>query len=244
MNHHIFWHNHFKRHRMFYGPSRFVWFTIGSVATWAWIHHHHRKHNGEGCPRRVEYNWRDRVDYPGTPAQTNASSSPSPSSPPPPDYAEWQRRQQQHQQQPSEWWRPTPTHPSQSQVAPGGRFDAHVPGSSDVGLNGNGSGPALQREPGVAAAAAAAAAGTVTAAETAFPIDLDAERLRQIGRNAEETINGMSEATIDSVMGALQRLKDRMAERRGQQQPQDTERQQANPSPAPPEEPPRPHHWV
>ena len=185
-NHHVFWHNHYNRHRMFYGPSRLVWFTIGSVATWAWIHHH-RKHNGEGCSWRVEHSRRDRVDYPRTPAQDNASSSSSP--PPPPDYTEWQRRQQQ-QQQPREWSRPAPTYPSQSQGAPGGPFGAHVLGSSDAGLNGNGSGPAPQREPGVAGVAAAAAAErTVTAAETTFPLDLDAERLRQIGRNAEETVS-------------------------------------------------------
>jgi len=78
------------------------------------------------------------------------------------------------------------------------------------------------------------------------PVDTDTERLRQMGRNAEETISGMSEATIDSMMGALQRLKDRLAERHGQQQFQEFEaQQQTKPTPAPsPEESPRPRRWV
>ncbi|KAH9967135.1 hypothetical protein BC827DRAFT_1152554 [Russula dissimulans] len=235
---------------MFCGPSRFVWFTIGSFATWTWMyhhhnhHHHHCDHKGWAWSRRVEYGdgdrtRSDRVDDASTPTQGNASSSSSPDSP---DYAEWRWQQQQQLRE----WRPAPTFSSQGAHTPtgSGRFDAHVLGSSTaVGLNGSGSGTSPQREPGVAAAAAAA--GTVTAVKTTFPTDSDAERLRQIGRNAEETISGMSEATIDSVMGALQRLKDRMAERRGQQQSQNTEHQEANPAPAPPpEEPPRPRHWV
>jgi hypothetical protein len=78
-----------------------------------------------------------------------------------------------------------------------------------------------------------------------MPTDRDRERLRQMGRSAEETISGMSETTIDSMMGGLQRLKDRLAERRGQQQLQEVGPQQTNPSPATsPEEPTGPRHWV
>jgi hypothetical protein len=69
--------------------------------------------------------------------------------------------------------------------------------------------------------------------------DRDRERLRQMGRSAEETISGMSEATIDSMMNVLHRLKDRLAERRGQQE---IGPQQANPTPA--EEPTGPRHHV
>jgi hypothetical protein len=59
-------------------------------------------------------------------------------------------------------------------------------------------------------------------------------------------ISSMSEATIDGMMGALQRLKDRLAERRDQQM-QETGSQQANPTPVTspsPEQPPQPRHWV
>ncbi|KAH8983156.1 hypothetical protein EDB86DRAFT_261636 [Lactarius hatsudake] len=71
------------------------------------------------------------------------------------------------------------------------------------------------------------------------------DRLREMSRNAEETISGMSEATIDSMMGGLQRLKDRLAERRAQQfqDPQEP-LATATPRAASPEEPPHPRHWV
>jgi len=57
----------------------------------------------------------------------------------------------------------------------------------------------------------------VAEASGRIPVDREFDRLREMSRNAEETISGMSEATIDNMMGGLQRLKERLAERRGQQ---------------------------
>jgi len=70
--------------------------------------------------------------------------------------------------------------------------------------------------------------------------DRDYERLRQMGRSAEETISGMSEATIDSMMTGLQRLKDKLAERRGQE----SAFQQVNQTRATSPEEPAPRHQV
>lgn len=83
---------------------------------------------------------------------------------------------------------------------------------------------------------------TQTQSESMTPMDVDHERLRQIGRNAEETISGMSEATIDSMMNVLQRLKDRLGERRGQQQLEEIGPQQTNSTRV--EEPSGPRHRV
>jgi len=174
---------------MFCGPTRLVWFGIGSVATWAWIRHHEdrrRLHDHQGwCPARADYR-------PQTQTQT--------------------------QNTPREW---NPMTTGQGQA-----WAAHHQGQ---GTNG-------------AAPAPAPAPGTPPQS----PADQDYERLRQIGRNAEETISGMSEATIDTMMGALQRLKDRLEERRGQQQFQENEaRQQTSSMPAPlPEESSRSRHWI
>ncbi|KAH9983913.1 hypothetical protein BJV74DRAFT_886570 [Russula compacta] len=192
------------------GPSRLVWFGIGSVATWAWIHHHehhHQRHHhdpdhnqwGWGCHRRVEYRggraqW-EREEAAGAAtgaAGANASASA--------DYGEQQQRRQ---------------------IAPSLTRD-------------------WRREPAAAVRVAGAAeAQAPPAPPSAVSSDQDNEHLRQIGRNAEEAISGMSEATIDGVMGALQRLKDRLVERRTQQQWTEIESQRSNSTPASPPEQPR-----
>ncbi|KAI0292293.1 hypothetical protein BC826DRAFT_1019705 [Russula brevipes] len=196
-HHHAYWYNHGNRMFMC-GPSRLVWFGIGSVATWAWIHHRHNRdrdhdhQHGGGL-----WGYRRRVDCRGREDAPEYQ---------PPLSREWP---------PS--MRPGPRLDAQAQAAPAAPSGAGA-GSASVG------GPS-QREP-VAPALA----------------DQDLERLRQFGRNAEETISGMSEATIDSMMGALQGLKDRLADRRDQQQLQEIRTQQTTSTPPPEESPPR--RWV
>ena len=101
---------------MFCGPSRLIWFGIGSFATWAWIRHHENQRlNGQGgwCPQR-------RVDY----------------------------RAQTQTQDTSREWNPT-TMGQGTGGAPGTQ-----PPQSPLG-------------------------------------DQDYERLRQMSRNAEETVSGL-----------------------------------------------------
>jgi hypothetical protein len=116
---------------MLCGPSRLVWFGIGSVATWAWIHHH--RDQGSSCHRRVDYQrgraqWEEREEAHPAPAPPGAAAG------------EWR-------QTPSfsrEWpLRPshTPTHQGQGQGATGGtpgpssRFDNST---THVGPSGSG----------------------------------------------------------------------------------------------------------
>jgi len=118
---------------MFFGPSRLVWFGIGSVATWAWIRHHEnrdRQLHGQGwCPPRVDYR-----------AQTT-----------------------QAQNTTSREWNPTmTTGQGQSQAQGQGQGQ----GSSST------SGAAPRTPP-----------------QSPADADQDYERLRQIGRNAEETVS-------------------------------------------------------
>ncbi|KAI0256002.1 hypothetical protein BJV78DRAFT_1151421 [Lactifluus subvellereus] len=189
-----------------YGPSRFVWFTIGSVATWAWMRSHH--HEGGCSSARVCYDsraQRERVAPYGSAGYGHGDQQP---------------QQQQQQQDKASWgWRQGAGAP------PDSRFDAAARAPSDVSADGGRQGPAAEAPQ--------------------FPVDPERERLRQLGRSAEETISGMSEATIDSMMGGLQRLKERLAERRSQQL---QESQQRPPTPAapatPPEDPSLPRHWV
>lgn len=161
--HHPFWHGHHRFYNpMFYGPSRFIWFSIGSLATFAWMHY--RKGDHLNCRRTAQ------VGYDGGSG-----------------HGQWGRstrfdEQQQPQQQ--QHWGP-------HGGADGSRFDA----------NGG------QRAP----------SPVVVEASGSLPVDREFDRLREMSRNAEETISGMSESTIDSMMGGLQRLKERLAERRGQQ---------------------------
>jgi hypothetical protein len=77
--HHAYWHNYYRRPFMFCGPSRLIWFGIGSVATWAWIRHHeNERFQGRGwCPSP-----RSRIDYraqpqPQTQTQTQTAQNPS-----------------------------------------------------------------------------------------------------------------------------------------------------------------------
>ncbi|KAI9512272.1 hypothetical protein F5148DRAFT_1365513 [Russula earlei] len=216
---------------MFYGPSRLVWFALGSLATWAWMRHRRECHDRPGrCPPRLEHH--DRGSH-----------------------ARWQRA-------------PDDTASSEPVSAAAAAADrlcrvAAAAATGDTLYSRMGSDApkrrALRRPRSAAAVApspngesASAGAGADGQPEppadgpAPFCVDVDPERLRQMGRNAEETISGMSEATIDSVMGALQRLKDRLAERRGQQQAQDVDPQlTTSPAPVTPqEEPPRSRHWV
>ncbi|KAF8475228.1 hypothetical protein DFH94DRAFT_695248 [Russula ochroleuca] len=204
---------------MLCGPSRLVWFGIGSLATYAWIRHH-RDH----CPPRVDYQRRGGDGR----GQWEREEAPPPPPPSGPNYGEWRQNQNQ--------WRPA--HQSQGQgptttgapPTPTPHFDSNS--THVVPPPGGPAGGQLDQE-------------TQLLESLGIP-RAEHERLRQIGRSAEETISGMSEATIDGMMGALQRLKDRLAERRGQQM-QETGSQQANPTPATspsPERPPQPRHWV
>jgi hypothetical protein len=51
--------HHWFKYRMFYGPSRFIWFSIGSIATLAWMHHHQqhkdRPFSRIGCGPRAQW---------------------------------------------------------------------------------------------------------------------------------------------------------------------------------------------
>ncbi|KAH9074745.1 hypothetical protein EDB83DRAFT_2515609 [Lactarius deliciosus] len=174
--HHLFGYRHHKLYNpMFYGPSRFIWFSIGSLATLAWMHHHRTK---DACRHPAQIGYDDRFRGHG---QREREASP-------------RRFDEQQQQQQQQWGPPPPV--------------AEASGRS--------------------------------------PVDREQlDRLREMSRNAEETISGMSEATIDSMMGGLQRLKDRLAERRAQQfqDPQEPLATAAPRAPSP-EQSPQPRHWV
>ena len=46
MSPHPFWHGHHRFYNpMFCRPSRFIWFSIGSLATFAWMHYHQHRGN-------------------------------------------------------------------------------------------------------------------------------------------------------------------------------------------------------
>jgi hypothetical protein len=192
---HAFLHNYqhhiYRRPFMICGPSRLVWFGIGSVATWAWIRHHEKERlhgrghghghgHGEWCPRRVDY-----------PAQTQTQT-----------------------QNASREWNSNPN-PMMGHRDGQGQAQGATIATTTSGAQGGAPQPPQLPSPGA---------------------DQDYERLRQMGRNAEETvslgllllqidstivgereyltdhcseqISGMSEATIDSMMGALKGLKD------------------------------------
>jgi hypothetical protein len=173
---------------MFCRPSRFIWFSIGSLATFAWMHY--RKEGHLNCRRTAQ------VGYDGGSG-----------------HGQWGplgrnvRFDEQHQQQ-QQW---------------GSRQ-----GADDPRLDANGG----QRAPSPDASGR-------------LPVDREFDRLREMSRNAEETISGMSEATIDSMMGGLQRLKERLAERRGQQlQASQPPSATTTPLATPPEESTPPHHRV
>jgi len=184
--------HHRLHYPMFFGPSRFIWFSIGSLATFAWMHY--RRGDHLNCRRTSQ------IGYDGGSGHGQWYPQGRPA------------RFDQQQQQPQQW--------ESRQGADGSHIDA----------NGG------QREP---------PPPVVAEASGRFPADREFDRLREMSRNAEETISGMSEATIDSMMGGLQRLKDRLAERRGQQL-QDSQQPLATTTPpgTPPEGSTHPPHRV
>ncbi|EIM86869.1 uncharacterized protein STEHIDRAFT_111279 [Stereum hirsutum FP-91666 SS1] len=70
----------------------------------------------------------------------------------------------------------------------------------------------------------------------------DREKVKEIARQASETMSELSEATLDSMLAGLQSLKNRMAERRATQEQQTPQEQQPAAQSPPP--PPTPRHWV
>ena len=53
MSPHPSWHGHHGYYNpMFYRPSRFIWFSIGSLATFAWMHY--RKGDHLNCRRNAQ----------------------------------------------------------------------------------------------------------------------------------------------------------------------------------------------
>jgi hypothetical protein len=194
-HHHAYWYKHHNNNRMFMcGPSRLVWFGIGSIATWAWIHHRHNHDHPLGGP----WGHHRRVDY-------RAGEEDAP---------EYQQQQQQHPLS-REWpamMRPGPRLDAQEQAAPA------APGGAGAGSAG---GPG-QREPAVPALAdqdlerlrqfGRNAEETVRAfcGIQFFFFDqiMGTNWWPAVSLFFSEQISGMSEATIDSMMGALQGLKD------------------------------------
>ena len=94
---------------MFCGPSRLVWFAFGSVATWAWIRHHHHNHQdyqrgmGSSCPPRVGYTGRaqwEQQQQQQQPDQSHPNNSSSSLSPARGDYIGQSTQPQQPQPQP------------------------------------------------------------------------------------------------------------------------------------------------
>lgn len=125
---------------MFCGPSRIVWFAVGSVATWAWIRH--REQN----PHHCQGGWRHRrVDY-GHASDAAAAAA---------DGGErWQTPTTASGMSRESWQRPMPM-----PIGQGTGISSTTPGVP--------TGPQMQESSG----------------------DQDLERLRQVGRNAEETVS-------------------------------------------------------
>jgi len=190
---------------MFCGPSRLIWFGIGSVVTYAWMRHHRDLDHGQAggfCrprfERRVQWEREGAPPLPPPPPGASATS---------PNNGEWRQTRE---------WRPTEQGQGHGTSAGAPNTSTHVVPP----------GPTAQQQQ----------------QQDSLPIvtDRDYERLRQMGRSAEETISGMSEATIDSMMTGLQRLKDKLAERRGQE----SAFQQVNQTRATSPEEPAPRHQV
>jgi len=138
---------------MFCGPSRLIWFGLGSVATWAWIRHH-QQHRCEGTT------WPPRaVDYRGRASSWERQAAA--------DDDGGERRQMPPampmSREDSEWRRPMPMRQGQG--------TGTVPVPSTGVVVGAPPGPQLQSPPP--------------------PVDhhQDLERLREMGRNAEETVS-------------------------------------------------------
>ncbi|KAF8498529.1 hypothetical protein F5888DRAFT_178983 [Russula emetica] len=212
-----YWNHHFykRRFNMFYGPSRLVWFAFGSIATWAWIRHRHDEKH-------------HHFQGAGCPPRVGYGYNPGHRA------AQWDHEHERDQSTPNT------SNNNASSSSPG-----PSPGRGDFGQQWRQPIQPQPQPPTQPPTRSQSQSQSESMMPTQTPMDRDHERLRQIGRNAEETISGMSEATIDSMMGVLERLKDRLAERRGQQQLQEIGPQQANPTlAASPEEPIGPRHRV
>ena len=159
--HHLFLHNHYKNYRMLCGPSRLVWFAIGSVATYAWMRHHHDRdrdhrdgHPGSFWPPRFEHQHRARAQW------EREDAPPLPPAPPgAPDHGEWRRtREWRFTQQGRQGQGGAPDPSSTHVVPPGG------PGQRELA-------PPQQQQ------------------QQELVTERDYERLRQMGRSAEETVS-------------------------------------------------------
>ena len=155
MPHHHLWYNHHNRYRMFCGPSRLIWFGVGSVVTYAFMRHHRDLDHGQVggfCRPRFEQR---RVQW----ESDGAPPPPPPSGAASPNHGQWQQTRE---------WRPTDQGPSAG---------APIPSTHVVPPGGPG-----QREP---------AAQQQPQPQDSLPVvtDHDYERLRQMGRSAEETVS-------------------------------------------------------
>ena len=136
---------------MFCGPSRLIWFGIGSVVTYAWMRHHRDLDHGQAggfCRPRFERRaqW-EREGAPPLPPPPSGATSPN--------NGEWRQTRE---------WRP-----SEQGQGHGTSAGAPIP-STHVAPPG----PTAQQQQ-----------------QDSLPIvtDRDYERLRQMGRSAEETVS-------------------------------------------------------
>ena len=139
---HPYWHKHHRVYNRMFGSSRFVWFTIGSVATWAWMRSHHRH---DSCPSaRIGYDSRAQWER-GAPYRS----------------AGYGRSDHQQQKNASWDWR------QRIGAPPDSCFDA--------------------RAPSVAKASDERQGSPVEAPQSSV-VDQERERLRHMGRSAEEAV--------------------------------------------------------
>ena len=151
---------------MLCGPSRLVWFGIGSLVTYAWIRHH-RDH----CPR-VDYHRRGdgRAQWERE-RERDEAPPPPPSAP---NYGEWRQTQSQSQ------WRP----PYQGQ---GPAAAGAPPATPTLRFDSNSNSTHVVPPPGGPAAGGQFDRETQLL-ESIGITTADHERLRQMGRSAEETV--------------------------------------------------------
>jgi hypothetical protein len=131
-------HHWLKYGNRMYGPSRFIWFSIGSIATLAWMHHQHKDH--PPCSR-IGYGPRAQWEH------RNANANPPYGS-----AGSYNQQQQQQQQQNNTSW-----------------------GGQGVANNGQPHDGSMVE--------------VLQPSRPVDPVDLERERLRQLGRNAEETVS-------------------------------------------------------
>ncbi|KAI0305796.1 hypothetical protein B0F90DRAFT_1814656 [Multifurca ochricompacta] len=238
----MYWH---RRYGMVYGPSRFLWFAFGSIATLAWMRHQ-ENNDVLGCHGRRRVEW-ERPGYSHGKQQQQQQQQQQ-------DQQQDQNQNQNDSDPDSDWTRrhrhfhhhhhhhrrhggdDTSVRDSRFEVqhpvpppSPSPSPSPSPPSPSPPPLHGERYERPVEALP----------------TQSQFSNEHDFERIRQLGHSAEEAISGMSEATIDSIMSALQRLKYRLAERRGQEQFQESQQSMVTALPAtPPEEPSHPRHWV